>query len=112
MPGIMQTLVDLQKWIYGSLTEYLDAFSATGDWISLATVLPLGIVFGAIHALTPGHGKMVLASYLVGSRLAGGLDGLMRNIHCPVDVREAACFLAPDRCRQHDIGQVGQAILV
>jgi nickel/cobalt exporter len=41
-----------------------------GDWVSLATVLPLGIVFGAIHALTPGHGKMVLASYLVGSRLA------------------------------------------
>jgi nickel/cobalt exporter len=33
-------------------------------------VLPLGIVFGAVHALTPGHGKTVLASYLVGSRLA------------------------------------------
>jgi nickel/cobalt exporter len=33
-------------------------------------VLPLGIVFGAIHALTPGHGKTVLASYLVGARLA------------------------------------------
>jgi nickel/cobalt exporter len=32
--------------------------------------MPLGILFGAIHALTPGHGKSVLASYLVGSRLA------------------------------------------
>src|SRR5205807_10018407 len=30
---------------------------------------PVGIVFGAVHALTPGHGKSVLASYLVGSRL-------------------------------------------
>lgn len=70
MSAIMQILVDLQKWIYGSISAYLDAFSATGDWFSLATVLPLGIVFGAVHALTPGHGKSVLASYLVGSRLA------------------------------------------
>lgn len=30
----------------------------------------MGIVFGAIHALTPGHGKSILASYLLGSRLA------------------------------------------
>ena len=70
MSAIMQILVDLQKWVYGSISTYLDAFSSTGDWFSLATVLPLGIVFGAVHALTPGHGKTVLASYLVGSRLA------------------------------------------
>ena len=67
---MMQILVDMQRWVYGSITTYLDAFSTTGDWLSLTTVLPLGIVFGAIHALTPGHGKTVLASYLVGSRLA------------------------------------------
>ncbi len=66
----MQTLVDLQRWIYGSITAYLSVFSDTGDWLTLGTVLPLGIVFGAVHALTPGHGKTVLASYLVGSRLA------------------------------------------
>jgi ABC-type nickel/cobalt efflux system permease component RcnA len=30
-------------------------------------VLPLGILFGAVHALTPGHSKTVLASYLAGS---------------------------------------------
>jgi hypothetical protein len=29
---------------------------------ALLSVLPLGILFGAIHALTPGHGKSVLAS--------------------------------------------------
>jgi ABC-type nickel/cobalt efflux system permease component RcnA len=31
--------------------------------------VPLGIVFGAVHALTLGHSKALLASYLVGSRL-------------------------------------------
>jgi nickel/cobalt exporter len=66
----MRTLIDLQRWVYESITGYLTAFSTSGDWLSLGTVLPLGIFFGAVHALTPGHGKTVLASYLVGSRLA------------------------------------------
>ena len=33
-------------------------------------VLPAGVLFGAVHALTPGHGKSILATYLVGARLA------------------------------------------
>src|SRR5215211_1449274 len=85
MAAFMQILVDLQRWVYGSITEYLNAFSATGDWFSLTTVLPLGIIFGAVHALTPGHGKTVLASYLVGSRLAVvrsvGVAGILSITH-------------------------------
>jgi ABC-type nickel/cobalt efflux system permease component RcnA len=85
MSAVMQILVELQRWVYGSITAYLDSFSATGDWLSLATVLPLGIVFGAIHALTPGHGKTILASYLVGSRLAVaksvGVAGVLSVTH-------------------------------
>jgi len=60
----------VQRWIYASLTGQLADFAHTGSWAALALVLPLGIVFGAVHALTPGHGKSVLASYLIGSRLA------------------------------------------
>jgi nickel/cobalt transporter (NicO) family protein len=63
-------LYEVQRWIYASLTGQLTEFAHTGSWASLAVVLPLGIVFGAVHALTPGHGKSVLASYLLGSRLA------------------------------------------
>jgi len=48
-------------------------------------MLPMGVAFGAIHALTPGHGKTVLASYLVGSRLAGlrslGVAGTLALTH-------------------------------
>ncbi|WP_435053799.1 hypothetical protein [Mesorhizobium australicum] len=29
--------------------------------------LPMGILFGAAHALTPGHSRAVLATYLAGS---------------------------------------------
>jgi ABC-type nickel/cobalt efflux system permease component RcnA len=85
MSAVMQILVELQRWVYGSITAYLDSFSATGDWQSLTSVLPLGIVFGAIHALTPGHGKTILASYLVGSRLAVlksvGVAGVLSVTH-------------------------------
>jgi nickel/cobalt exporter len=67
---MMDFLVDLQRWIYGSISGELTGFATTRNWLTLAAVLPLGIVFGAIHALTPGHGKSVLVTYLVGSRLA------------------------------------------
>src|SRR5215213_8031822 len=66
----MDLLVGLQRWINASITADLSAFAATRDWFALLAVLPFGIAFGAVHALTPGHGKTVLASYLVGSRLA------------------------------------------
>lgn len=66
----MDFLIGVQRWIYGSLSGELSAFAGARDWLSLAAVLPLGIVFGAVHALTPGHGKTVLATYVVGARLA------------------------------------------
>ena len=67
---MLEQLIAWQKWIYAALSADLSAFATTRDWWALAAVLPVGIVFGAVHALTPGHGKAVLASYLVGSRLA------------------------------------------
>src|SRR5215218_4378310 len=66
----MDVLIALQRWINASISADLSAFAAGRDLAALAGILPLGIVFGAIHALTPAHGKTVLASYLVGSRLA------------------------------------------
>jgi nickel/cobalt exporter len=66
----MEYLVALQRWIYEGVSTNVTSFAATHNWATLVAVLPLGIVFGAVHALTPGHGKSVLASYLVGSRLA------------------------------------------
>ena len=49
--------------------------SAEGDWLAFLGFLPMGIFFGAVHALTPGHSKAVLATYLAGSeaRIARGL---------------------------------------
>ena len=67
---MLDQLIAIQRWIYAALSADLSAFAATRDWWALAAVLPAGILFGAVHALTPGHGKSILASYLLGSRLA------------------------------------------
>lgn len=67
---MLDQLIALQRWIYAALTANLGAFAATRDWMALAAVLPAGVLFGAIHALTPRHGKSILASYLFGTRLA------------------------------------------
>jgi ABC-type nickel/cobalt efflux system permease component RcnA len=49
------------------------------DWTAFLGFLPMGIVFGAVHALTPGHSKAVLAIYLTGSS-AGITRGLTVSI--------------------------------
>jgi nickel/cobalt transporter (NicO) family protein len=67
---LMEMLLAVQGWVQHSITADLSAFASRRDWLALAAVLPMGIVFGAAHALTPGHGKTVLATYLAGSRLA------------------------------------------
>jgi nickel/cobalt transporter (NicO) family protein len=66
----MDVLFNVQQWIYAAVGGHLNAFAASHDWAALLAIMPLGVMFGAIHALTPGHSKTLLASYLVGSRLA------------------------------------------
>lgn len=55
--------------MHGLLASRMTGFAVSRDWVLLAAMLPKGIAFGAVHALTPGHGKSVPASYLVGSPL-------------------------------------------
>lgn len=80
----MQYLFDLQLWVRDVLVAHMDK-AANGDWLMLAAILPLGIAFGALHALTPGHSKTVLASYLLGSGKGAakslGVAGLLSVTH-------------------------------
>jgi nickel/cobalt exporter len=81
----MEFLVGLQEWIRAAVTDELTAFEATRSLALLVGMLPLGIAFGAVHAVTPGHGKTVLASYVVGSRLSlfrsVGVAGVLSATH-------------------------------
>jgi ABC-type nickel/cobalt efflux system permease component RcnA len=63
-----------------ALPRSVEAPSSSGPWLleqlrrplgspwALMAILALSAVLGALHALTPGHGKTMLAAYLVGSR--------------------------------------------
>lgn len=68
--NLLAILVGVQGRINDYVAADLRAFAQTHDWWRLSLVLPLGVLFGAIHALTPGHSKTLLASYVAGSRLS------------------------------------------
>ncbi len=38
------------------------------DFPTVAIALTIAVIWGAMHALTPGHGKTIVGAYLVGSR--------------------------------------------
>ena len=57
---------------YLSLADQIKLLSAEGDWLTFPPFLPTGVLFGAVHALTPGHSKAVLAIYLAGSEAKVG----------------------------------------
>jgi nickel/cobalt exporter len=69
---MLQIVIDIQRDIYLALAEHIKAFAAGGSWGAFLAFLPLGVVFGAVHALTPGHSKSILATYLTGSSAGVG----------------------------------------
>ncbi|XVV08434.1 hypothetical protein ACQP2X_26690 [Actinoplanes sp. CA-131856] len=58
--------VTLQERAFGALRDPL-----TSPW-ALLVLIGVCALLGAFHALTPGHGKAMLAAYLVGSRGTAG----------------------------------------
>ncbi|AZO70451.1 ABC transporter permease [Mesorhizobium sp. M1D.F.Ca.ET.043.01.1.1] len=66
---MIQALFDYQREIYIAVAQHLKSFAANGSWLALLAVLPMGVMFGAAHAITPGHSKTRLAAYITGSRV-------------------------------------------
>lgn len=60
-------LVALQRDILNEVASILRMYAETGDWGPLLVFAPWVAVFGAAHALTPGHSKTVLAFWLAGT---------------------------------------------
>jgi nickel/cobalt transporter (NicO) family protein len=66
---MFEFLFDVQRTIKSLLTADINTYAASENGLVLLAMLPFGILFGMAHALTPGHSKAVLASYVVGSGL-------------------------------------------
>jgi nickel/cobalt exporter len=61
----MENLVAIQRWLYGGMASGLGDV-AGGDARALFAAMAAAVLFGAVHALMPGHGKAVLVSYHLG----------------------------------------------
>ena len=68
-------MIELQRWLYGSATAGLKSFAAGPEPAVLLAGLAFAVLFGSVHALMPGHGKVALVSYYLGrpSRMIGGV---------------------------------------
>jgi nickel/cobalt exporter len=53
----------------GGFTSLIERRHLTAGFVALA--LAIAMFWGAVHALSPGHGKSLVAAYLVGSRGSG-----------------------------------------
>lgn len=65
--AVWSRLVSLQRDVSNEMAGALLRFVAERDWSELLAFAPLGVLFGAAHALTPGHSKMLLATFVAGS---------------------------------------------
>ena len=69
----MRSVVELQRWLYSGAIDALNALREVG-LVGLPALIGAAFGFGMLHALLPGHGKSVLASYYAGEgRVLGAL---------------------------------------
>jgi nickel/cobalt exporter len=66
--GLGATILALQSTFYRSIQAAVSALKQDGA--ALWTVIGLGFAYGAFHAAGPGHGKAVIAAYLVSNERA------------------------------------------
>jgi ABC-type nickel/cobalt efflux system permease component RcnA len=72
----MSWLIELQHWLYGGMAAGLKSAEHV---TALPALLASAVLFGALHALMPGHGKSVLVSYHLG-RPGRVWDGLLTGV--------------------------------
>jgi nickel/cobalt transporter (NicO) family protein len=77
--GTTVDVSDRAQWLASYLYE-----TTLSPWL-LVLVLGLSALLGGLHALTPGHGKTLVAAYLIGSRgtvqHAAALGGIVTLTH-------------------------------
>jgi len=60
----LNPIVSWQQEINFTITDYFDRLDA-GDSSMYLYILAVAFIYGLVHALGPGHGKMVIASYFL-----------------------------------------------
>ncbi|NSZ76983.1 ABC transporter permease [Agrobacterium tumefaciens] len=61
-------IMDYQKETYLAFGEHISTFANGGGSAAFFAFLPMGLLLGAVHALMPGHSKLLMATYVFGSK--------------------------------------------
>ena len=64
----LNTIIGWQQEINLTITDYFDLLE-TGNTQVYFSILAISFLYGLIHAMGPGHGKMVIASYFLANDL-------------------------------------------
>jgi nickel/cobalt transporter (NicO) family protein len=107
----METLVQLQHWLYAGAVDALRTLGTAG-LAGLPGLIGAALGFGMLHALLPGHGKSILASYYAGDgRTLGALgsSALLIIVHVGSAIILVLCGFA---ILQRTIGGAGRAPLL
>lgn len=59
---------DWQRAFHDDVADKLRLIKETHSWAASAGLAFIGFAYGAIHAIGPGHGKVVVSSYLLASQ--------------------------------------------
>lgn len=105
---MMISLFELQRWLYSDAIEALNGLRDAGI-AGAPALVGTAFGFGMLHALLPGHGKAVLASYYAGDgRLLGAVASSVILILTHVGTA-VAIVLGGFAVLQRTIGGAGRA---
>ncbi|WP_419767788.1 nickel/cobalt transporter [Arcobacter sp.] len=80
--SVFNYIVKWQQTLNITISDYFDLLD-NGDNTIIISILFISFLYGLIHALGPGHGKMVIASYFIakGSKISEALKvGFLTSI--------------------------------
>ncbi len=96
--GFFGWLQDQQRSFYGAMTASLDALRS--DWTAFWVLGGLSFLYGVFHAAGPGHGKVVISSYVLANEtqlrrgvLLSVLSAMLQSVVAVVFVLIAAGLL-------------------
>ena len=62
--AVAWVLTEQQRY-HGDLRSSLTAYADTGSWAAGWTIVAVSFLYGIFHAAGPGHGKVILSTYLL-----------------------------------------------
>ena len=60
-------ILEFQKETYLTFGEHIRTLAGGGGSAALLAFMPMGLLLGSVHALMPGHSKLLLATYVASS---------------------------------------------